>query len=592
MKRQLVIGAAVLGAATLAVVAATGSPVSQRPVASAARTEAAAAPTFSRTRPALALGVEHQYKAQLAQTVTLDAENRVPFVISIDGTWAVAYAGETEQGNLFRAQLRDAKPSVKRGDVDASAALGDTVGKPFFFTTTSEGRLISLAFAPDVDETARSALAALAATFQVSSRASATWDTVESDSIGDYQARYARRDAGLHRERVAYQRVTGDGALSAQIVKSGTSVTLRGDGWPASVDGHEATRVGTEQLGVVVDATFSLRHTGTARVTPGSPDGMVTMAVDAASAAARSSDEEDRAMVDGASLGDLLLALANITDEHARGYQYLRIAALMRLEPDTVRAAQRMIADGDPASSVLVGALGEAGTPVAQAALGELLATPALVEDTRMHAAITLGLTAAPTRETLRALDDSAKGTGDLANTATLAQGNAALRMRDDDSGASAAQVDALLARLARATDDEERALVLRALGNTGDPRILDAVSRALASANIGVRMAATEALRLVRGGAADQLVLARFADGASLVRSAAVFAITERDLAPFAAALTRVVQRDPDVGVRRAIVDLAAARLDELRPLVEHVAANDPDAELRAIAKSVLAPT
>jgi hypothetical protein len=581
MKRQVIIGAAILGA--VIVIGTAGSPVSQRP--DVITPVKAAALTMSRTRPALAIGVEHQYRVQLAQTVMLDAENRVPFVISVDGTWAVTFAGESAQGNLFRAQLRDAKPSVTRGAVDASAALGDDIAKPFFFTTTSEGRLISLAFAPDLADTARSALAALAATFQVATRAG---ETVESDSIGDYQARYARTSTGLHRERIAYQRVTGE--LSAQIVKSGTQVTVRGDGWPDGVDGHEVTRVGTEQLGVVVDAKFSLHHAGTARVTPGSPDGMVSMAVDAASATARSTDEEDRAMVDGASLSDLLAALAAITDEHARGYQYLRIAALMRLEPETVRTAKQMVVNGAPESSVLVGALGEAGTPVAQAALGELLATPALVEDTRMHAAITLGLTAAPTRETLRALDDAAKGTGDLANTSTLAQGNAALRMRDDDSGAASAQVDALLARFARATDDDERALVLRALGNTGDPRILDAISQALASANIGVRMAATEALRLVRGAAADQLVLARFADGASLVRSAAVFAITERDLAPFAAALARVVQRDPDIGVRRAIVDLAAARLDEMRALVEHVAANDPDAELRAIAKSVLA--
>ncbi|MDQ3340567.1 MAG: HEAT repeat domain-containing protein [Myxococcota bacterium] len=593
MKRQVGIGAAVLGAVTLVVIAATGSPVSINQEVSAARTPTAASLSFSQTRIAREVGVEHQYKVQLAQTVTLDAENRIPFVISVDGTWAVAYAGETEHGELFRAQLRDAKPSVKRNNVDASAALGDSVGEPFFFTTTSEGRLISLAFAPDLDESARGVLSALAATFQVSSRAGASWDTVESDSIGDYQARYARKGAGLHRERVAYQRVTGDGALSAAIVTSGTEIRLRGDGWPSDVDGHEVTRVGTQQLGVIVDTKFSLRHAGTARVTPGSPDGMVTMAIDAASTAARSSThEEDSTMVDGASLADLLAGLASVNDEHARGYQYLRIAALMRLEPDTVRAAQRLVEGGAPAASVLIGAMGEAGTPVAQAALGELLASPALVKDARMHAAITLGLTAAPTRDTLRALEESAQGAGDLANTATLAQGNAAMRMRDDDSSASNQQVDALLARLARATDDDERALVLRALGNTGDPRILDAVSRSLASANIGVRMAATEALRLVRGAAADQLVLARFADSASLVRSAAVFAITERDLAPFAAALSRVVKRDPDIGVRRAIVDLAAARLDELRSLVEHVAANDPDAELRAIAVSVLAPT
>ena len=594
MKRRVGIGAAIFAGAIAIAIGVTGSSVSINPEVSAARTPTAALSTSSSLRPILELGVEHQYAASLAQTVTLDAENRVPFVVSVEGTWAVAYAGETEHGEVFRAQLRDAKPSVKRGDIDASAALGDDLGKPFYFTTTSEGRLISLSFASDVDELARGALANLATTFQVSARgASTTWETTESDNIGDYQARYARRDADLHRERTAYQRVTGDGVLTATIVKSGTDVRLRDDGWPATVDGHEVTRVGTQELGVVVDATFSLQFVALQRgIEPGSPAGMVTMAIDAASSTARSTEQEDRQLVDGATLADLLAALGEITDDHARGYQYLRIAALMRLEPDAVRAAQRMILDGAPAETagVLIGAMGEAGTPVAQHALGELLATPTLGEEPRTHAAITLGLTAAPTPETLRALDETARGLGDLANTATLAQGNASLRMYDDDPQAATAQVDALHARLARASDDDERALVLRALGNTGDPRILDAITQALATGSVAVRIAATEALRLVRGSAADQLLLARCADASGLVRSAAVFAIAERDLAPFAATLARMVRRDGDIGVRRAIVDLAAARLDELRAVVEHVAANDADPELRTIAKSVLA--
>jgi hypothetical protein len=289
-----------------------------------------------------------------------------------------------------------------------------------------------------------------------------------------------------------------------------------------------------------------------------------------------------------------LSGLGAISDQHARGYQFLRIAALMRLEPDAVRAAQRLITDGAPpeTAGLLIGAMGEAGTPVAQAALGELVKTATLGEEPRTHAAITMGLTATPTPETMRVLDETARGTGDLANTATLAQGNATLRMRDDDPDASSAQVDALLARLARATTDDERALVLRALGNTGDPRILDAIAGLIANANIGVRMAATEALRLVPGATADKLLLGRFSDPSGLVRGSAVFATVERDLAPFATTLARAAKVDPDVTVRRAILDLAAARLDEptLRALVEQVAKTDSDPELREAAKAVLA--
>ena len=535
----------------------------------------------------LEVGVEHVYDVELVQSAR--APGSSDFTVTIRGGWAVTYAGVDDRGRVYRAELRDARPHVQRGAADATAAFTTALARPYFFTTTADGRLIAMHFERDVDAIARGAMTTLAATFQVSRGGAESWEAIESDSVGDYVARYRRTPRGLHRERMRYQRVVGDGAIAATVVKSGTDVVVRTDGWPAEIAGHEVTRVGTADLGVEVDARFTLRHRTSARVAAGWHDGFEVVAVDAV--APRDPHAADRELVDGATLPDLLAALAAIDDAHARGHQFLRIAALLRLDAEAVRAAERSVIANESTAQVLVAALGEAGTPDAQRALATI-ARSAGADESRTHAVIALGLVEAPTVDTLRALADAARERGDQGDSATLAQGNAALRLHDDDPAAAARQVDELLARFARAVTDDERILVLRALGNTGDPRIVAVVEPALASSSVLVRAAATEALRLVRAPI-DALVVGRFADGASLVRGAAVFAASQRDLTAYLPTLARAVRTEGEVDVRRAIVELAGARIDEhaaLRAIVEHAAAHDADADIKALAAQLLA--
>lgn len=591
-----------LGGAAVIAAAVTGSADERVPTGASERSARASAPAPALgTSPAplgldLQIGTEHLYDISFAQAVQTETASSPDFTVALDGAWAVAYAGRDDRGLVFRAQLRDGRPAVRRGDADASAAFSETLRRPYYFTTTPEGRLIELHFGADLDEVAKLTLATLASTFQVSTHGHAeTWEAVESDGIGDYRARYVRRGA-LRRERVAYDRVAGGAALAATVVETGTDIALRADGWPERIAGTEVTRIGTNELGVIVRARFAVRHRAIARgVEPGWYDDMPGVAADAIATTA-SQEQADRDLVGGASLADLLAELARIDDDHARGYQFLRLAALFRLDADAARAGARLVVDGAldaDAASAVIGALGEAGTPTAQRALGDVLAAP-LGEDTRARAAIALGLTEAPTGETLAALATAAAtGEGDVATTATLAQGNAALRMHDDAPAAAAQQVDALLARLAAAGSDEERALVIRALGNTGDPRIVPALDPFLTAGSSIVRIAATEALRLVPGAAVDGRILARLGDGDGIVRAAAVFAAGERDLRAFAAGFDRVLRSDSEIEVRRAIVGLAGARLTELpalRALVEYAAAHDADPELRAAAKDFLA--
>lgn len=505
-------------------------------------------------------GARHRYEVSLSYELR-HGDRTDSATSEVTGAWTVAYAGDNDRGRMFRAELVDVTGA--HGDIARAAA------RPYFFTTTEEGRVLDLAIPVDLDDGARGILGTLAATFQMTERSASAFETQETDTFGRYRARYARTARGLHRKRVDYEHVVGDGVLQATVVETGTDFALRADGWPAEIIGKELTRIGTEQLVVHVGARFRLVHAGVTRgVELGSAEGLAVVPIDAA-ARGRSQASLDRELVDGALFADLIAELARVGDDpHARGYQLLRLSALFRLDDEAARAAGSHVRDGNANAEVVIGALGEAGSPVAQRVLGELVAERTVAADARLQASAALGLSATPTTDTLRTLAAASQGDGDLASTALLARGNAALRLSDGDPSAAGAVVDDLLARLRRATEPSEIELVIRALGNTGDPRIVPALSAAFSTGSLAIQVASTEALRLVPG--ADGILAKRLDHPASAVRIAAVFTVSGRPLDPFLAILDRRARADVDVEVRRAIVDLASTRRGEHRVLDE----------------------
>jgi hypothetical protein len=523
-------------------------------------------------------GIEHRY------TITLEHATDA-FRIAVRGEWAVGVVAADERITTIRAELR-APHVVVNGQVNARPQLA----QPYTFTLAADGHLVGLQLPKGLDPDSRAVLTAIAATAQHTDGRGPAWDAVETDSLGRHDVRYTRGDTGVRKTKLRYL----DSAVDIGVLASTTDVVMRVDGWPARIDATEKLRVGLDQIALVVDGTVHLVHAGTHDAVAGAPADLEEVAVDATSAAHR--DAADRELLDGASLADLLAELARVrNDSHASGYQYLRLVALFRLDADAARAAAIEVITGridEHAVPAVIGALGEAGTRDAQAALATLVDARALAAPARVHATLSLGLTPEPTDDTLRTLAQTSRtADAELASTATLGLGNAALRLRDRDPAGAAAYVDDLLARLRAAADDGTRITLLRALGNTGDPRILPALQGALAADAELVRAAATEALRFVPG--IEALVAASLRDAASAVRNAAVFAAGFASLATLAPALTDAARTDPDPTIRRAIVDLAGPRMRELpalRAIVEYAAAHDTDAELREAARGMLA--
>lgn len=535
-------------------------------------------------------GIEHHYAVQLEHASR--ANDGASFSLAVEGEWVLAVVATGDPAvTTVRAELRDAR--VRLSDVTSPAPR---LSVPYTFTLGERGTLLALQLPRELDDETRSVLVALAATAQVTEGgAAATWSAVETDSLGMHDVRYRRDADGLHRSKLAY-RAAGDAPLAVKVVRSTTDIALRDDRWPARLEQREELAVGFDKIAVTVAGRISLRHVGTEHRVATVPAGLETVAVDARSTAAR--DQDDRELLDGASLGDLLATHAAVRDDgNAAAHTYLRLVALFRLDPEAAREAGATLLRGslDPReATAVIGALGEAGTPLAQHALVDVVAATTTAADQRVASALSLGLTATPAPETVAALATASQATDpQLAATATLALGNASLRLAGTDAAGAARQVDELLARLARASEPSDQVILLRALGNTGDPRILPALEAALTAASDPVRTAATEALRLIPDGRADVLVIAALEDPSPIVRGAAVFAASHRRLDPVVRALAVRVQVDSDVAVRRAIVELAAQRLGELpgllRPIVVYAAEHDRDSELRALARGYL---
>ncbi|MFY0583339.1 HEAT repeat domain-containing protein [Cystobacter fuscus] len=184
---------------------------------------------------------------------------------------------------------------------------------------------------------------------------------------------------------------------------------------------------------------------------------------------------------------------------------------------------------------------------------------------------------------------------GMLRDTASLAFGNAAYQMTDDDARGAEALVQEMKNNYRSATTPEQQALALRAIGNTRAPDALDTLREAIRSNSIQVRVAAMEALRNIPGSEADNLLSERLlSDPATQVRRGAVFACGFRPLGPLLPALRQALQKDVSDGVRSDIINLlgtARGAAPEVLLLLQWASQNDPHPELRRMATVFLNP-
>jgi HEAT repeat protein len=305
----------------------------------------------------------------------------------------------------------------------------------------------------------------------------------------------------------------------------------------------------------------------------------------------------DAAMVKKATIADLEneLGATPSGSGRARGALMGRLGADFRLHPEDAEKAvayarSAPVADGQ----AMAGALGGAGTAESMKALAEIANSSDAPKAVRVNAIGALALEQTPSSANVQALKTmSGDSDPEIASAATLALGAAARTVAGTDPVAYDDAVGALLADLANAQSAQEMILDLRALGNSGDPRVLGAAEQAMSVQDEGVRIAAVAAVRFVAGSACDDfLANAAQTDPDAAVRIQAIGTIQAyRSDVEYLPTFTSVMRNDPSPLVRRAV--LQALNLIKTNPaatsLIAATARDDASEDVRQFAHAIL---
>jgi hypothetical protein len=576
------------------------------------------------------LGSQRSYEVDFTEAVTLAAATprgqkpgeQAAMNKSLHAGWLVTCVANERGRVRYRGLLRDVKAAVNGQAYPEGDYLKD-FARPFFFETDGEGMVTSLSFEPKAGSDARGTIKSLVAKSQIVEHrrgASPTsWVALEEDPTGEYEADYTREADPLHlrKERTRYLRVATEGGLrgvaelGTVALKDDTRITLTKDGELEEIASTTETELRFGQGMPVVHSTTTLAahltetHRETGSLAAMNAEWKRQRTVDMASAPGQDDPDgkeaaerkADERVVKKATLTDLERALANVPRgaTRERGAQVGRLTSDFRLHPED---AQKIVSYVQTASVAdgqsITAALGGAGTPESLKALVDIANTPATAMDVRVNAIGALAINAVPSTESVQALKQmTANPNPDISSASTLALGAAAAAVRATDPGTYQDAVGMLLANLAAAQTPQEMVLGLRALGNSRDPRVLQAAEQAMSGQPTEVRVAAVAAVRFVPGAETDDFVSTTMRnDPDEPVRIQAITTVEGyRAVGDFLLALGSVLRGDADALVRHAALhalNLVKATPDALA-LIAAAARNDPSQDVRQYAQAIL---
>lgn len=531
---------------------------------------------------------------------------------SLEGTLhmqAVAPRGDGELMMLKLVGLERVAPDGTR------SALQGAWRAPLFAVLGRDCKFSSYGFAPDTPADVINRLQGLVQDLSMAlgnSVAGASWSTREWDASGWYAAAYQRADAprSFTKRRQRYLKPhTSAGAVRVQVIGSETHAALDGDfAWLEQLDAQERLRLDFGDTGVVTDVVLTTRLRRLDQ-SP-APEPLLAQAAEhliwrrdsAAPLASAPRAVEPSPALEQASMDDVLLAFAaqvrsgnDLGAVHALE-QYLR-ARPKEAQSLMARLARREIApDLEP---VVFNALELAGTPEAHAALLAGLSAQQTPQN-RARAAAALPDIPHPDERTLEGLREASDGavahdseeTQWVRNAATLAIGTLEQRTRDNDPALAELSRRALRESLAQRGSNEERATVLAAIGNSGNPELVEDVEPFLSSKQPLLRSQSIGALRRMPLEATQELFAQRLeveTDPALRAKIAQTLGAQSRRegqalSAPLLASAVAQLAREQDSRARASLIELigpaCASSASAMRALAEQFA-REPEPDL-----------
>ncbi len=492
-----------------------------------------------------------RYAMQFSTVATTQGSTEpMTLAFAIRGGWTVRLAETTRTTRTYEVRLDS--PRLELGAAVSPADLAriqDSLAAPHYAVFKRSGALETLLVDPQTDPTTYRVWFALAAAMQFTPGEGEEWTAAEPDAAGDFLVEYQRLDADhFEKRKLSYQTLRGIGRIDQNKISvaldGALQITRTAVGWPERVHGEEVAS--SESQGMVamrVTTAIDMQ-----RVETGSDDGGAAARLLSATGLVREIQPAVNAGPATASDYKTLIATlkAGTTDP---SLLITGFATAFTDHPSTIAEAVRLLksAPETDRTFAIAAALGDAGTPAAQAALVELATDDAVSPQYAEHAVMELGRTAAPTDDSINAL----KGALDHkrrahAQVAALALGNAA------DARDSEELVAELAGRLDRATRPDEVVNLLLALGNTAHAAAFPPVSARLREPNPAIRSTAADSLRLLPNESATLELITMLAnDVDETVRAAAASALSRRPAETTVAALQSAAQSDAAPSVR-----------------------------------------
>jgi HEAT repeat protein len=512
-----------------------------------------------------------------------------------------------ERLQLSELVIRDGETN-RVADAAQVAKLRRALELPFT-VKLERGRVAELELGFSADAFAEGILRTLAAALQFVEPANPSdseWSAIEQDSTGEANVSYRKLGPATYvKSKAAYLRVLTEAGLQTPA-QAGLNVKINGNtqierdaaGNLERLRLSESVTTRTGELAFVNQASLSLRFSGAAKAALPKVAAPVQRRTELATLPEREPvdpQQTQREVLGNATLSELTHELHQLPEADVEGHQRVqeRITAAVALRRGDARDLERLVAQGNETeSSVSLGALADANTPEAQAALRKLATDNDVPPERRDTAVAMLGLAEDPSPESVElARDISTDAEQPSRATATLALGNMANKLRAQADESGDALVQQLIARLNAAQTEDERALALAALGNTGAPELTEVLAPWLGHESPATRANASWALRLVDDEQAFNVLAEKaLSDGDSRVRTRAVGALRYRHADRSVPVLANVLERDRDSGVRlEALSTLTQSDSPEVLPIVERVAQNDKDPNVKQQAESML---
>jgi HEAT repeats len=558
-------------------------------------------------------------------------ENEQP-ITTTGGTVSLPFHGVLRMQILHR-EVDDITVLVKGLDVDATLpdeanergtasvrSLCDGLEAWFLVRIDARGTILGYAFQDGRTPEQRNFVRALVAGFfhTIPARRATTWTAVESDPTGIYTADYRvvspNHDATeIERTKRIYTTI-GKAATVREHALSGRSRARfdRSSGWLAGVQIDESLTMELTEFPARVNLTVVARFEPTVADWNGLdldesqwPSFVSASGAneDLAAGAAANQREQWRAKTADLSLDELLTKIRELIEgEGTRSAEFYRLWELLswklKLDPSAVAAAQGLLLGrslDEETGSMLLTALGKAGSKEAQNTLLAVYGSSRLEAGWRQSAALSMFQLAEPTADVLKTVTDGVRNLrsiDDLDATTVLLLGTIAPR-----NGAALPNGKTAMAELAgmesRMRDLGRTGLWLDALGNAAVPSVAPLAAKYLRDANPLVRESALVALdQSTAKGVAPRLIAAAERDPSRDVRLAAIRALGRRRSNAGRQSLRNLATSAKDAVIRRAAMR-AVARARRMnakdRSALQGIARSDANQELRETARRLL---